>query len=195
MRNTTTPAESMQLLRRIIGKDFYQLWAKHLTRVQSGSDFIITTSEVNIRIKTGMYEWEVNGEWDDFAYSNIGPAHEGELIEAKSRGNDFKQLEGQIIQDVFIVRQRLECFSRTKGDWRYETDSAFVIVTDSGYLALTQSALHGPILRVDLGENFVPAQIKFFHSVFEDTLEERYQLSRKLISLATGNESEMETEG
>lgn len=75
---------------------------------------------------------------------------------------------GELIEDVFIVRERVAKVVSDEVEWEYTTDVAVIFELSKGALAISKAALDGEMLNVTIADSFdrltlPPAGALWFH--------------------------------
>jgi hypothetical protein len=180
MRNTNISDEGRNILKSVIGSTYQNLSGWHLDQILCGDDVIIATSRGNMLLHANSIDFEIEGEWDEFAFTEVSIATQAQVERASKSGNIYKQLAGQRVIDVAVVSYSISCFSRKLPHWRYETDTSITLITQSGYVSVGRSSFHTDMMDIHFGEEFDVEKLDPVWGYYEDSPEATYEIVRQV---------------
>jgi len=148
------------------------------------SDFvIIVTDKDSYGLQGDVHQDFLEGFSELYSSIETCEVDKDELEEARTRGNQYFFNKGEVISEIFLVRDSIEGFNEAKETWQYNSDIGIVLRLESGYVSITRLGYHDEMLQVSYYGELTVANIPRTHGRFESDLHSNFTVKRSFIKV------------
>ena len=146
------------------------------------SDFvIIVTDKDSYGFQGDVHQDVLEGFPELYSSIETCEVENEELEEARTRGNQYFFNKGEVISEIFLVRDSIEGLNDANEPWQYSSDIGIVLRLETGYVAITRLGYHDEMLQVSYFGELTVENIPATLGRFETDLHSNYTLTRSFI--------------
>jgi len=146
------------------------------------SDFvIIATDKAFYGFQGDVHQDLIEGFSELYSSIETCDVETEELEEARTRGNQYFFNKGEVISEIFLVRDNIEGFNEAKEAWHYSSDIGLVLRLESGYVAITRLGYHDEMLQVSYFGDLTVENIPTTQGRFDRDLHSNFTVKRSFI--------------
>jgi hypothetical protein len=148
-------------------------------------EVFVATHDASVRIQTMLRTLDFEGYDEEYPRLSVDESTEG-MDSAIRHGHVYFQSQGQGVEEVLVVRERITQVMNGEATWSFSTDYGVVFRLTSGLVAVAKAGHHSEALDVSYATSLEQLDIEDRSTEWDwdNEIGEEYQVVREILAVS-----------